>query len=464
MSALRRVLPLLLPVPMSPLYMILLLVLAVVFIIVSTSRWKLHPFLALLISAMGVGLLAGVSSDLVLVAIIDGFGGTIGSIGIIIAAGTIIGVALEKSGSTRVIADVLISITGKARSALGMCITGAVVSIPVFCDSGFVILSPLNKVLALESRHSTATFVVCLSMGLYTTHVFVPPTPGPIAAAGTLGADIGIVMLLGLLVSVPVIIVTYLYACFIGRAVVLKPGVALENPVEDGPASDARPSAYMAIMPILIPMVLISLKSITAIPALGLDGSLPYRFLQFIGNPNVALVVGVFLAFLTLRPGLGDKDSPSVLVKTGLTRAGEIILITGAGGAFGSILRLTEVGQHLGEALAGLNAGILLPFVIAAAIKTAQGSSTVALITTASIIVPLLNGLGYADGIGPALVVLAIGAGSMTVSHANDSYFWIVSQLSGMSVTQAYRLQTSSSAVAGLTGIAAVFGLSLVVR
>ncbi|MEX0321635.1 MAG: GntP family permease [Puniceicoccaceae bacterium] len=448
---------------MSTILPVAILIVAVVFIVVSTSRWKMHPFLALLLASTGVGLLGGLSGELVLETIVKGFGGTMGSIGIIIACGTIIGVLLERSAGTQVIAKLMISLVGKARSALGMCITGAVVSVPVFCDSGFVVLSPLNKVLAREGKHSFATLTVCLSMGLYTTHVFVPPTPGPIAAAGTLGADIGTVILLGLLVSIPVLLITYFYASIIGRNVTLGPetGSKQEGDTNDAKVDDAAPSAMMAILPILLPVALISLKSITTIVSGSTSDGAIKATIFFIGNPNVALVLGVFLAFLTLGKSSHLKGKSSALVKSGLSRAGEIILITGAGGALGSILRVTEVGQHLGESLAQLNIGIFLPFVIAAVIKTAQGSSTVAIITTASIIYPMLESLGLHSGLGPSLVVLAIGAGSMTVSHANDSYFWIVSQLSGMRVTEAYKLQTLSSAVAGTAGILSVFILSL---
>lgn len=443
-----------------------LLIAAILFIIYSTAKVKLHPFLALLLACFGVGLLSGLPASETIEAITGGFGDTLGSIGIVIAAGTIIGALLEKSGGTIVIADLVVGWIGKARSALAMSITGAIVSIPVYCDSGFVILSPLNRSLASKANKSLALYAVALSMGLYATHVFVPPTPGPIAAAGTLDADIGSVILLGITVTIPVIIVTYFFAVAMGNRIYIDPeeypsAEKEENQPADELENDDKdlPGASTALLPILLPMLLIGLGSIAALPAKPFGDGITSAAILFLGDPNVALIIGVLLAFRTISDrGAGVYGD---LVGNGLKSAGVIILITGAGGAFGNVLRATEIGTFLGESLAGWNLGILLPFIIAAALKSAQGSSTVSIITTASIVVPLLPGIGLAEGVGPALATLAIGAGAMTVSHANDSYFWVVSQFSGMDVSQAYRLQTMGSAVAGVTGMIVVFLMSL---
>jgi len=435
-----------------------LLTLAILFIIYGTARLKLHPFLVLLIVAIGIGLLSGLSGEETISAITDGFGSTLGSIGIVIAAGTIIGSLLEKSGATRVIADRIIHWVGKARSALAMSLTGAVVSIPVFCDSGFIILAPLNRSLASEADKSLATYAVALSMGLYATHVFVPPTPGPIAAAGTLQADIGSVILLGLVVTIPVIFTTYLFANYIGSQIYIDPDEHhFENNESELP--DEKPGFGTALLPILLPMLLIALGSVASLPAKPFGEGWIADSINFLGNPNMALILGVLLAFRTIQ-----NKTPKVYsdwIGEGLKSAGTIILITGAGGAFGSVLRATNIGDFLGQTLAAWNIGIFLPFLIAAALKTAQGSSTVSIITTASIMVPLMPGIGLASGLRPPLVTLAIGAGAMTVSHANDSFFWVVSQFSGMEVSEAYRLQTLGSAVAGFTGMGMVFLLNL---
>lgn len=448
--------------------LLLLLVLAIVFIIVGSGTVKMHPFLVLLITAYGLGLLAGLPPEAVIQAITEGFGGTLRYIGIVIAAGTIIGTILERSGAARVMAESVIRWVGPARSALAMSLTGAVVSIPVFCDSGYVVLSPLSRSLAAQAKQSLAVYAVALSMGLYATHVFVPPTPGPIAAAGELGADIGTVIVLGLVTTIPVIATTYLFARYMGRRISIDPA----HESGDAPAETARSvggaeseplAPWKAFAPITVPVLLIAVQSIAALPARPMGEGAAYALLRLLGNPNTALLLGVFIAF-----AVAWRYRPRVYgawVGDGLKLAGTIILITGAGGALGAVLQATPLGDYLSETLAPLSLGplgILLPFVIAATLKTALGSSTVAIITTAAIVAPLLGSLGLAAGLGPALTTLAIGAGSMTVSHANDSYFWVVSQFSGMTVSQAYLLQTVGSAVAGVTGIAAVLVMGAV--
>jgi GntP family gluconate:H+ symporter len=446
---------------MSGLWLVILLVAAILFIIVATSRLKMHPFLVLLAVAYGLGLLAGIAPADIISAIVGGFGGTIGAIGIIIAAGTLIGVLLERSGGAQVMANAIIALVGKARSVMAMSVTGSVVSIPVFCDSGFVILSPLARSLAKQANRSVAVFATALSMGLYATHVFVPPTPGPIAAAGTLGADVGLVILLGLVVTIPVLVTTYLYARFAGERLVVAPPTDLD--VTPPPANESErvlPAAWKAFTPILLPVVLITLNSIAALPTRPFGVGAFQQAITFIGNPNTALLLGVVAAFLLLVPRQNRSALEGVTARA-LQIAGPIILITGAGGALGGVLRATPITEFLAENLALTALGVFLPFLVAAALKTAQGSSTVAIVTTAAIMAPLVPVLGFDSAFGLVLVTLAIGAGSMTVSHANDSYFWVVSQLSGMNVAQAYRMQTGASAVAGITGIVAIFILSL---
>lgn len=436
---------------MTGAWLLVLLLGAIVFIVVMTARVRLHPFLVLLLTSLGVGLLAGVPAGQVVTAMTSGFGSTLGSIGIVIAAGTIMGYIMEKSGAALVMANSILRLVGQERSALAMAVTGGVVSIPVFCDSGFVILAPLNRTLAARSKQSLAVFAVALSMGLYSTHVFVPPTPGPIAAAGTLGADLGLVILVGLVVSIPTILAGYFFAKTYGARIQIDP-----KPMGEETAQEQKhlPSVLRSFAPIVVPVVLIALKSAADYPTNPLGVGALRDFVSFVGNPNVALLIGVFLAFLTVERLTGEVMGD--WVAEGLKDAGMIILITGAGGALGAVLRETAIAEYITSSLAGLQVGVLLPFILAAALKTAQGSSTVAIITTAGIISPLLGALGLASGFGRALAVMAIGAGSMTVSHANDSYFWVVAQFSDMKVSEAYRLQTLASLVTGLVGLVTV--------
>ena len=438
----------------------------------ATARFRAHPFLVLLVAAYLVGLAAGLPGTAVVAAITEGFGGTIGYIGIVIAAGTIIGALLEKTGGAALMARSVLRWIGKARSLLAMSITGLFVSIPVFCDSGFVVLAPLNRSLARQSGTSLASFTVALSMGLYAGHVFIPPTPGPLAAAGELGADIGLVMLLGFAVSVPVIAATWFFAQVAGRRIVIEgerdPEQAGEAPgstlLAAGTSEDIQlRSAWLAFLPILLPVALIAAQSVASLPGRPFGEGALFALLRFIGNPNSALLLGVVAACAAVWRSGGRVRME--WISESLRTGGLIILITGAGGAFGKVLQATPIGEYLGGLLGSIGLGafsMLVPFLLAASLKTALGSSTVAIITSAAIVFPLLPALGLASSFGPVLTTLAIGAGSMTVSHANDSYFWVVSQFSGMTVSQAYKLHTVGSAVAGVTGIVAVLLLGFV--
>ncbi|RFC63467.1 GntP family permease [Fulvimarina endophytica] len=457
---------------MSGIILIALLVAAIAFIVFGTAKLKIHPFLVLLVAAIGFGLFAGLGADATIAAIVSGFGGTLGGIGIIIAAGTIIGMILERSGGAQVMAEAIIRLIGKARSAMAMSITGAVVSIPVFCDSGFVILSPLARSLAAKAKGSMVTYALALAMGLLATHVFVPPTPGPIAGAQELGADIGLVIVLGIVVTLPVLVATYLYAVFQGNRHYIDPervsiggSEAGSEPVtEDEPTaarSSNRPSTFAAFLPIALPIVLIALNSIAATEAAPFGDGIVTTTLTFLGNPNIALLAGVFIAFYVTAQTRGQAVTQDA-VQRALSVAGPIILITGAGGALGAVLRETPVTDYLGQNLALTNLGIFLPFLLAFAIKTAQGSSTVAIVTTAAIIAPLTGSLGLETPTELALTTLAIGAGSAMISHANDSYFWVVTQFSGMTPAQGYRLYSTATIVVGTVSMATIFVLTLV--
>lgn len=437
---------------------IILLPVVIALIIFGSTRWKLHPFLSLLLAALVMGFVGGLSAATVVAKITEGFGSTLKSIGIVIAFGTIIGTFLERSGGAGTLANTVLKWVGSQRSALAMNITGFIVSIPVFCDSGFVILSTLNKALSKRTGISLAVLAVALATGLYVTHVFVPPTPGPLAAAATLEADIGLILLLGLVVAVPTAAVGLLWALFYARRFTISPDASQSEHSH----KPQRPGTAVSFAPIVVPIVLIALKSIVEYPAVAQDESYLLRsMLGFIGHPVVALLIGVFCAFF-----LGSNHSRQELFKwvgSGLQNAGVIILITGAGGAFGNVLRATGVGDAIGQSMTQWHLGIFLPFLIAAVLKTAQGSSTVAIITTAALLSPLLEPMGLATPVTKALVVLAIGAGSMTVSHVNDSYFWVVAQFSNMDTATALRCQTLATLFQGIAGILVIIILARVV-
>jgi len=440
----------------------MLLLLSVVFIIVATTKLKLHPFLALLISAFGYGVFCGkMSLAEVVNSVNSGFGGTIGYIGIVILSGSVIGTFLEKSGGAFKLAESTLKLVGPKNVPLAMSIIGYIVSIPVFCDSGFVILSSLCRGLSRKAKISLATSAVALSLGLYATHTMVPPTPGPIAAAGLLKADLGLVILWGLLVSLIALTAGWLFAVKFAGRVYINPESEEAGPEE--PAAQG-PSAIKSVIPILLPIVLIVLRSVGNLEVQPFGVGKAAVFIGFIGQPVVALLVGVFFALLLPKKLTTEVLSASGWVGQAVVAAATIIVITGCGGAFGRVLQNSGISDvvkgYLGKS-AGLS--IWLPFIIAAALKTAQGSSTVAIIATAGIVGPLLGALGLEAPTARALAVVAIGAGSMVVSHANDSYFWVVTGLSKMSVKDGYKLQTLGTLVEGGVAAIALWVISLIV-
>jgi len=440
-------------------WQIVLLVVAIAFIVLATSRLKLHPFLALLIAAFGYGILSRqMSLEGVVKSINDGFGGTVGQIGIVILAGSIIGTFLEKSGGAARLAQRTVDLVGPRQVPMAMGIIGYIVSIPVFCDSGFILLAPLAKSLSSKSRIPLAAGAMALSLGLYATHTMVPPTPGPVAAAAMLEADLGRVILFGLVVSVPALFVSWLFSVKIAARVRLAPDESLES--DSPPSVSDGPSVAKSLAPILAPIVLILLRSVCTLEDAPLVEGWVAEVIGFLGQPVVALLIGVFLAFLLPARLTTAMLSGSGWVGEAVLAAATIILITGCGGAFGKVLQNSHIANVVSQVLGDASAwGIWLPFVLAAAIKTAQGSSTVAIITTAGIVAPMLDPLGLATPTGRALAVVAIGAGSMVVSHVNDSYFWIVTQLSTMTVRQGYRLQTLGTLIEGLAAALAVWVL-----
>lgn len=439
-----------------------LLLLAVVFIVLATTRLQLHPFLALLFAAFGYGLLSpGLGPDEVVAAINAGFGGTLGHIGIVILAGAIIGVFLERSGGALRVAEAVLRWTGPKRVPHTMACVGYVVSIPVFCDSAFVILSPLGRALATRAGAPVASVAIALGLGLYATHTMVPPTPGPIAAAGLLQADLGRVILLGLLVSAITMAAGLVFAMIAGRNVVPENARELVEPPE-AKGQTQSPNAIHAALPIFLPLLLIVLGSVAVYPTQPFGMGPFAKILMILGQPVVALLIGVLCAFTLPRNPTRALFSSTGWVGEGVLAAASIIVVTGAGGAFGKVLQLSGIGDTVEQALGGAELGILLPFVIAAGLKTAQGSSTVAIITTAGILAPLLEPLGLDSATAKALCVVAIGAGAMVVSHANDSYFWVVTQFTGLSVRQGYRLHTLGTLVQGLVAALAVWVLAQV--
>lgn len=446
---------------MSTFYLFALILVAVIVMVLAITKLKMHPFIVLTVLAIGVGLLSGLGTEERIKLVKTGFGDIMANIGIVILAGTIIGTILEKTGAALTMANTILRWVGKDKSVLTMGITGFVTGIPVFCDLGFVILSPISRALAAQSNTSLAVMATALSGGLYVTHCLVPPTPGPLAMAGNLGADLGLLIVVGLLVSIPTMIVSVIYAKKVASKIDIPANP--ENTVEELMEKYGKlPGALHSFSPILVPIVLIALKSIGEFPSHPFgEGALP-QFTSFVGNPVVALILGIFLA-MTLIP-VSEKKDTLEWVSTGVLHSAAILAITGAGGSFGAILKTLPIADALSGSMLNASMGVFLPFLIAMLLKTAMGASTVAMIVTSTMMAPLMGAMGMTSEISKILVVLAIGAGSMTVSHANDSYFWVVSQFSDMNTSQAYKCQTGLTLVQGITTIVVVFILSLIVH
>lgn len=471
---------------------LLLLVISIVLIVYATAKWKLHPFLSIISSTYIFALLTNLTGTLnginkPLIAdigkeIAGGFGGIITSIGLVIIFGTLIGKILENSGAAVKMAEVVLRLLGDRHPAIAMSIIGWIVSIPVFCDSGYVILSSLKKSLAKRTGVSVVTLGVALSTGLYATHTLVPPTPGPIAAATNVGiGPEGLiwVIVVGLIVSIPVALAGHIWA----RKVADKLPADLDEAVETFEEYKARfgnlPSGFASFAPILIPILLMAIGSVANFPVgvgaedqkILLTSGFTHTLLSFLGTPVNALFIGLLFAIFGLLPKRTEETLTNWM-SAGLLDSAIIIMITGAGGALGAIIKATPIADYVKSLLDGNAAmvgvgGLIVIFLIAAVIKTAQGSSTASLVITSTIVMPLLPSLGLdamlgTVPIGQILTVMAIGSGAMVVSHVNDSYFWVVSQFSKMSLTTAYRAQTLATLVEGITGIVVVAILALI--
>lgn len=430
---------------MTGIFVFGLIFLAVICMVIAISKFHLHPFLVMTVIAIAVGLIAGIPANKVVDAVKGGFGGILTSIGIVILCGTIIGKILEKTGAALTMANSILKLVGKENSVMTMGIMGYITGIPVFCDSGFVVLSPISRAMSEQSKKSLAVMATALSGGLYATHCLVPPTPGPIAMAGTLNADLGLTILVGLVISIPATLVSILYANKVASTIEI-PANSEYTLEQLEKIYGQLPGALHSFSPIFLPIILIALSSVAKFPTKPLGAGVLVDTINFIGNPVIALILGVFLA-MTLIPA-SVKDKTLEWFNEGVKDSAAILVITGAGGSFGAILKMLPIAEST-KGLLDTGVGILIPFVIAMILKLAMGASTVAMITTASMMAPLMGSMGFTSPLGRVFVVMAIGAGSMVASHANDSYFWVVSQFSDMTTNQAYKCQTGMTAVMG---------------
>lgn len=432
---------------------ILFLIIGIAVIILLTAKYHVHAFFALMIACFVTGLGVQMHVADILNAMKDGFGSIMRSLGFIIVLGTTLGVLLEHTGSTRVMASYILKKTGEHNTALALSITGFIIGLPVFCDSGFIVLSGLNKSIAKKTGVSIATTTASLATGLLSVHCLIPPHPGASAAASVINVDIGKLMLAGIIVALPAMFIANWWARYAGKNI----QVAIE---EDSlpDLSNQLPSTLRSFLPVIIPVLLIAIKSFLIVE--NNNGTIGNIFFV-LGYPEIALTIGVLLVCINIRGW--HKNIMSKLFSESVEKAGSILVIIGAGGAFGAVLTATKIGDHFSQFTSLGSVGILFPFLVTFVLKTAQGSSTVAIITAASIIQPLLPALHLQTDTGRLLCVLSMGAGSMMISHVNDAYFWVITKFAGLNMRTVLKVYSVATLFMGLITLITVYLLSLII-
>ena len=433
---------------------------------------RLHAFLALIAAAILVALLAPGEPAAKLAAVADGFGRTAGQLGVIVALAAIVGAAMSGSGASDRIVRGFLDLLGERRGAQALGATAFVLSLPVFFDTIFFLLAPLARSMYRNTGRDYLKYLLAVSAGAVATHALVPPHPGPLAMASALGVDLGTMVLAGVVVALPSAAVGLLFAGWESRRMTVEvqpvaPGVSEEPP----PAT--LPGLVPSLAPVLLPVLLISANTIvstlrTAVPSGAATWDALAAFTSVLGNPNVALFLAAGLALLLhwrAHPGAGRAELRR-LVEGALLGAGAIVLIVGAGGAFGATLQLADVGSlvrgALGRGAQGTGVALLLvAFGVSVVLRTAQGSATVAMITTAGLIAAMLRGVTLP--FHPVYIATAIAGGSLVGSWMNDAGFWVFSRVGGVSEADTLRSWTPLSAVVGTTAMVTTLLLALLV-
>ncbi|MDE6735261.1 MAG: GntP family permease [Desulfovibrio sp.] len=425
----------------GPMLLVVFLI-AILILLVSIIRYHLNPFLALLITSIVTAFLVGMPIGKISSTLSSGFGGTLAGIGIVIGLGIIFGQILSEAGATTAIADGLLKRTGVKHAALAVTAAGFLISIPVYMDAAFVIMMPIVKYVADVTKRSLKIFVCALGVGTIVGHALVIPTPGPLVVANNMSANVAAFILYSLIAGAAAIVVGgWLYGkVFEGD----KPEEIADAP-NDNPIDDFKgPSFGLSLFCLTFPILLILIANILLV-SLEKD-SLAHGIFTFVGDKNLALLFGVIAAYYLLRKHVA-KPFTQIIIEAA-DSSGLILLITGAGGAFGSIINASGIGQYLVDSMSDLNIPIVvLGFVLSAVLRLSQGSTTVALVTTSSILGPSIAGTGAS----PVLVGLAICAGGIGLSMPNDSGFWVLSRFSGLSVQDTLKTWTAGGTIAGFT-------------
>jgi gluconate:H+ symporter, GntP family len=439
--------------------LLLLIAASIIFIVVMGSKFKVHPFLVLLLAALLTGVCSGMPVTDITNTANEGFGNMMKKIGLVVILGTLIGTVLEKSGAIVQLANAILQLFGEKRPIAAITVIGAVIGIPIFCDSGFVILSGLSKPLAKRSNKSYAAIVCGLASGLYITHTLLPPHPGSIAGAANLGLKehFGTVIGMGFLIAVPVTIIAWWFSSRFAKNVKVEEAFLNETEI----AAEHQPALWKCILPVVIPVLLIALSSFSVFFSLP---AVVKQAVDFMGHPVIALLVGFGLSLLTLKRTAMKQLQP--WMKEGVLHAGNILVIVGAGGVFGEVLKKTSLADVVTKFTSGSEGSMLLFLFIAwcmgVLLKTAQGSTTSAIIVVTSILAPLTAAAGFDTPTELSLLLASVAGGTMMVSHTNDAYFWVISQFSGLNMTQTYRTFSLATVAMSVCVLITVLALSLI--
>lgn len=443
---------------MSTPFLILIVVSAVALLLFMVLKLKVSAFISLLITAIFVGIAAGMPLNNINKAIQDGMAGTLGFVATVVGLGAIFGQMLESSGGAESLAHYLLKKFGEKRAPWAMVITGFIVAIPVFLDVGFIILVPIIYALSRDSKKSLLYYGIPLLAGLAVTHSFIPPTPGPVAVADIINVQLGWVIFLGIILGFPVAVIAGpLWGRYISKKIYIEPPAEFMLQKEKTYDENNLPSFKGIALIIAVPLILILLNTFTSVAVeKGMfEKSMFTDAIEFIGHPFSALIIATLLAtyFLCIRRGMSKQKVLELSTKA-LGPAGIIILITGAGGVLKQILVDSGIGKIMAESMAGSALPpILLAWLLAAVVRVTQGSATVAMITAAGIIAPVLSEFGLNDP-QRALVVLAIASGATLLSHVNDSGFWLVGKYFGMTEKQTLQSWTVMESIIAVCGLA----------
>jgi len=441
---------------MSVLLTIIIVGISIIAIIYLTSKLQLAAFISLFAVSIFLAV-AVLPAKTIVNTLQEGFGNTMASIGFLIIFGAIIGIALDKTGGTLSIARFILSKIGEHKSAQALGMTGFITGVPIFCNSGFIILSGLAKSLSAKSKLPMPFMATVLACSLYSVHCLIPPHPGVLAASAVFKVNIGYLIIAGTVFAIPGALAAYFWSKWLTGRHNYAPAKEVE--VDNNLVHGRLPSAFLSLMPIMLPLLLIALKSLF----LMIDGGQSFmsRLLLLPGEPLFALAAGALMAMLLLKTR--TIAAMNSIISEAIEKAGPILIVTAAGGMFGMVIKATGAGEAMGKLLAGTSIGLVVPFLIATAMKTAQVSSTVAIITTASFVAPMISMLGLDSQWGRIFAMLSMGAGSMIVSHANDSYFWVVANFSDLDAGSTLKVYTSSTLVMGVAVFACVWITSLFV-